>query len=64
MFFENDEFMEYAGFRNMLVEEKIEECLEAARQGETSFSIDVEGLSDAEISYLQDEVRRRIDNEL
>ena len=27
MFFENDDFMKFAGYRNMVVEDKIEKCL-------------------------------------
>ena len=40
MSFPNDDFMNFMGYRNMVVEEKIEECLSAASRGETSVSID------------------------
>ena len=44
------------------VEEKIEECLSAARRGETSISISRDDLTDDEISYIQKEVQRRLRN--
>lgn len=58
----NGEFMEFMGFRNMLIEEKIEQCLEAARQGMTSVTIDCDDLTEDEIEYLQREVQRRLEN--
>ena len=58
----NDDYMEFMGYRNMVVEEKIEECLSAARRGETSISIDREDLTDDEVLYLQKEVQRRLGN--
>ncbi len=60
MSFPNDGFMSFMGYRNMVVEDKIEECLEAARRGETSVSIDRGNLTDEEAAYLQREVQRRL----
>lgn len=60
MSFPNDDFMSFMGYRNMVVEEKIEECLSAARRGETAVSIDRGDLTDDEVQYLQREVHRRI----
>ena len=57
-----DDFMEFMGYRNMVVEGKIEECLSAARRGETSISIDRGDLTDDEVRYLQKEVTRRLEN--
>ena len=57
-----DDFMEFIGYRNMVVEGKIEECLTAARRGETSFSIDRGDLTDDEVRYLQKEVTWRLEN--
>ena len=62
MSFPNDDFMNFMGYRNMVVEEKIEECLSAARRGETSVSIDRDDLTDDEVLYLQKEVHRRLEN--
>ena len=62
MSFPNDDFMSFMGYRNMVVEEKIEECLSAARRGETSASIERDDLSDDEVAYLQKEVQRRLGN--
>ncbi len=60
--FGNDGFMEFMGYRNMVVEDKIEECLSAARRGETSINIDRDDLTDDEVLYLQKEVQRRLGN--
>lgn len=49
----NDDFMNYMGFRNMLLEDKIEECLVASRRGKPSVSINRGDLSDEEIRYLK-----------
>lgn len=62
MSFPNDDFMNFMGYRNMVVEEKIEECLSAARRGETSVSIERDDLTDDEVAYLQKEVQRRLGN--
>lgn len=62
MSFPNDDFMNFMGYRNMVVEDKIEECLSAARRGETSVSIDRDDLTDDEVAYLQKEVQRRLGN--
>lgn len=62
MSFPNDDFMSFMGYRNMVVEEKIEECLSAASRGETSVSIDRDDLTDDEVAYLQKEVQRRLGN--
>ena len=54
-----DDFMEFMGYRNMVVEDKIEECLDAARRGETEISIDRGDLTDDEADYVISEVHRR-----
>ena len=60
--FDDNGFMEFMGYRNMVVEDKIEECLSAARRGETEISINRGNLTDDETEYLQREVQRRINN--
>lgn len=62
MSFPNDDFMNFMGYRNMVVEEKIEECLEAVRRGEQSICIEQGDLTDSEAKYLQSEVLRRIES--
>ena len=62
MSFGNDSFMSFMGYRNMVVEDKIEECLAAARRGESSVSIDRGDLTDAEVAYVQKELERRLEN--
>ena len=59
--FDDNGFMDFMGYRNMVVEDKIEECLSAARRGETEISIDRGDLTDDEAEYLQKEVKRRIE---
>ncbi len=60
MFFGNDEFMEFMGYRNTVIEDKIEEALSAARRGETSISLDRDDLTDDEMEYIRREVMRRV----
>lgn len=62
MSFPSDDFVNFMGYRNMVVEDKIEECLSAAHRGETSVSIDRDDLTDDEVAYLQKEVQRRLGN--
>lgn len=57
---QTDDFMDFMGYRNMVVEDKIEECLSAARRDETEISIDRGDLTDDEAEYLQKEVQRRL----
>ena len=58
-----NDWMDYAGYRHMVVSDKIEACLAAARRGETSVTLDRGDLTDAEVRYLQAEVRRRLERE-
>ena len=60
--FGGSDFIDFMGYRNMVVEDKIEECLSAARRGETSITIDQGDLTDSEAEYLQREVTRRLNN--
>ena len=60
MIFGNDEFLDYMGYRNMVVEEKIEKCLAASRRGDASFKLDRGDLDEEELRYLQTEVLRRL----
>lgn len=62
MSFGKESFMSFMGYRNMVVEDKIEECLAAARRGETSVSIDRGDLTDTEVAYVQKEVQRRLES--
>lgn len=59
---QQDNFVNYMAFRDSVLEDKIEQCLSAARTGADSINIDRENLSDSEIRYLQKEVQRRIEN--
>lgn len=59
MFYDED-FMNFMGYRDSLVQEKVEECLAAARRGETSISFDRGDLTDDEVEDVIKEVRRRL----
>ncbi len=59
---EKDGFMDFMGYRNMIVEDKIEECLAAYGRGETSLYIGADDLTDEEAQYIQREVKQRIEN--
>lgn len=55
----DDGFMEFMGYRNLIVEDKIEECLSQVRRGETEISVDAGDLTSDEIEYVEKEVKRR-----
>lgn len=59
--FPGDDFMNYMGYRNMVLEEIIEDCVSAVRSGETTVTICRDDLSDDELIYLQNEVKRRLE---
>lgn len=61
MMFDN-EFKDLMGYRYTVVENKVEECLSAARRGETSVTIDADDLTDSEVEYLKKELERRLNN--
>ncbi len=56
----NDDFMNFMGYRNSVVEDKIDECLSAAARGEASVTIDRGDLTDSEVDYLKSRVERRL----
>lgn len=58
----DDELMDFAGYRYTAVENKVEECLDAARRGETSVTVDAGDLTDGEIKHLKNELERRLNN--
>ncbi|MCR4615488.1 MAG: hypothetical protein K5756_05005 [Clostridiales bacterium] len=62
MFGMDDRMASFMGFRNMLCEEKIEDCLAQAKQGYTNISFDAEDLTKEEIEYIKSEVQRRVRN--
>lgn len=55
-----DDFMDYMGYRNTVVEEKIEECLSEIRSGKTEISVDRGDLTDSELEYLYQELVKRL----
>ena len=58
----NNNFMDYMGYRNMIIEGKIKACLEMAKKGAEVISIDTGDLTNDEIKYLEKEVKRRLRN--
>lgn len=60
---EKNRFLDFMGYRNIIVEEKIKEWLSAYRLGEASLWLVKDDLTDEEAQYIQREVRRRIEND-
>ena len=58
----DNEFTDFMGYRYTVVENKVEECLSAARRGETSVTIDADDLTDSEVKFLKKELERRLNN--
>ena len=56
----NSDLMDYMGYRNMILEEKIEECVTAAQHGESEVTFDREDLTDEEAEYIIQEEHRRL----
>lgn len=61
--FPNDDLLDYMGYRNMVVEDEIEQCLSGARAGDNSIFIDSADFTNEELLHIQKEVRRRLENE-
>jgi len=59
----DNEFMNFMGYRHMVIEDKIRECILAVERGESEIDIDLGDLTDAEEAYLYREVERRIRND-
>lgn len=55
-----DDFMDYMGYRNTVVEEKIVECLSEIRSGKTEISVDRGDLTDSELEHLYQELDKRL----
>jgi hypothetical protein len=55
-----DDLTNYMGYRNYVLNGKIEECITAFRRGESEVQLDVSGLAANEVIYIYNEVNRRI----
>ena len=55
-----DGYMEYMGYRNMLAEDAIQDCIDAAHAGADHFTLDAGDFTDEELDYIKSEVRRRL----
>lgn len=55
-----DDFMNFMGCRNMVIEGKIEDFLANVRRGESKISVDCEELIDDKIECLQRETQHRL----
>ena len=55
-----DDFMNFIGWRNTMIEKRIEESLATVRSGETEICINCEDLTGDEVEYLQRELQRRL----
>lgn len=61
--FPNDDLLDYMGYRNMVVEDEIEQCLSAVHAGEDSIFIDSGDFTDEELLHIQEELQRRLENQ-
>ena len=52
--------MDIIGYRYVVLENIIQECLQKIKNGETEFEIDADGLTDFEIEYIQKEIEKRM----
>lgn len=55
----NDDFVEFMAFRDNVVQNKVDECLDLLNMGYELDDIDMDDLSDDEIDELRKEIRRR-----
>ena len=55
----NDSIMELGGYRNMILEERIQMCLDEVSRGETSVCLKSDDLTESEVEYVMREVQRR-----
>ena len=55
----NVDFVEYMAFRDNVVQNKVEECLDLLNMGCDLDDIDLDDLDDEEIAELRREIRRR-----
>ena len=62
MDFGDDEFMNHMGYRNMIIENKIKDCLVSAQQGETYINKFENDFTNDEIQHIQKEIQRRLKN--
>lgn len=54
-----NDFMEYMGYRQMVVQGKISECVDAIRNGADHITLDRGDLTDSELEYLKKEIEER-----
>lgn len=55
------DFMDFMGYRNMVLEDRVQECMDAIERGETSIQVDCTDMTSEEQERFQEELRRRID---
>lgn len=58
----NDDFMNYMGYRNMVVEDKIGNFLAGIRKGKKTVTVDRGDLTPDEVKHVISEVKRRQKN--
>lgn len=52
--------MDIIGYRYVILENKIQECLRRIMDGDTEFEIDAGDLTDSEILYVKNEIEKRL----
>lgn len=55
-----DDMISFLAFRDSLVQEKVEEIMEAVNRGETSITFDIGDLTQGELEEVKREVNRRL----
>lgn len=58
----NQNFLDYMGFRQSELENRIQECLRAIEKGETCIRVDCSDMTSEEQEFFQKELQRRINN--
>lgn len=52
--------MDIIGYRYVILENKIQECLQRIMDGDTEFEVDAGDLTDSEILYVKNEIEKRL----
>ena len=52
--------MDIIGYRYVILENKIQECLQRIMDGDTEFEVDAGDFTDSEILYVKNEIEKRL----
>lgn len=54
------DFIDFMGFRNMVLEDRIQECVDAMESGRTDIQIDCTDMTSDEQEFFREELERRL----